>query len=203
MSQFDSQNADSFGLASWSFHAATTEHVTAIQMAAMLAGVAGPVVELDYGEVPRPMSPLVPVLVTHGGRRVKALEVFRSTPLDMDARLRKRFAGFAAEDIHRLCLALLDDHVRLLGAARKRAELVRRLELAEKLVVRITAKQPVRRRDLIRTFDNQKLERYRPVIDFLVQEGVLVEEPRNVLRLGACKLETLKARWLADPVLLS
>jgi hypothetical protein len=105
--------------------------------------------------------------------------------------------------IHRLCIALLDDHVRLLGAAQHRANLVRQLDLAEKLVGRISANQPVRQRDLVRTFDNQKVELYRPVLDLLVKEGVLVEQPRNVFRLGACKLESVRPRWLADPVLLS
>ena len=461
-------DADPNGLSSWSSHVGSSEHAAAIQMAAMLAGVAGPIVELDHGEVPRPMSPLVPVLVTKGGRRPRSLEALRSLPLDMDVRLRKRFAGFSAEDfhcaarrlrgaqsqfvedteasyhakveallkesgemggpdpyhsdwepdvyerrlstvlrpgfilenpaipklpslvagchdstallpgfplanllrggavafgeffelvdgrdvdlpprvtgssltksergeirciltaapaeiadamqafpgfanrvilvdasrpaapgawdegkvalfhhlynrmlqsaadkrrrghclefhpwspagrrlrldnqaaylnacdaagvscagledlpailrcafdlfqwraspadeevaglIHRICLALLDDHVRLLGAAEHRAKVTCQLDLAEKLVVRISSKQPVRQRDLVRTFDNQKVELYRPVLDLLVKERVLVEEPRNVFRLGACNLEAVRLRWLADPVLLS
>ena len=461
-------NPDPFGLISWSSHTSSTGHATAIQMGAMLCGVAGPIVELDHGEIPRPMSPLVPVLVTKGGRRPRSLEALRLVPLAMDAQLRKRFSGFSAEEfhyavgelrgargkfmeqteqnrqaqirellqesgamggpdpyefdlepdiydrrlrtvlrpgfvlenppvaklrelvaashdstallpgfplgnliaggarafeeffalvegcdldlptrvtgnsltksergeirciltagsvevadameafpgfanrvvlvdasrpsglvtwdegkvasfqhvfdrlvqfatdrrrrghiiefepwshegcrvrldnqaafleacdaaevpcagledlpavlrltfdlikrraappdvevaaiIHRLCLALLEDHVRLLSAVQQRAIIIRYLELAEKLVSRISAKQPVRQRDLVRTFDNQKVELYRPVLDLLVREGVLVEEPRNVFRLGTCKLESVRPRWLADPVLLS
>ena len=461
-------HSDLYGLASWSSHAGSAQHAVAIQVASMLVGVAGPIVELDYGEIPRPMSSLVPVLVTKGGRRPRSLEALRLVPLAVDEQLRKRFSGFSAEDfhnavgelrgargrfmeeteqnrqaqvlallqesgamggpdpydsdlepdiydrrlrtvlrpgfilenppcvklrelvggchdstallpgfplghllrdggraleeffglvegrdlelpvrvsgksltksergeirciltadsgeiaeameafpgfanrvilvdasrptgpgtwdeykvavfhhaydrivqvvadkrrrghclelplwspegrrvrldyqaafldacdgadvpcagledlpavlrwtfdmikrnaappdeevaaiIHRLCIALLDDHVRLLGAAQHRANLVRQLDLAEKLVGRISANQPVRQRDLVRTFDNQKVELYRPVLDLLVKEGVLVEQPRNVFRLGACKLESVRPRWLADPVLLS
>ena len=460
--------ADPYGLMSWSAHSGTTEHAAAIQMAAMLSGVAGPVVELDHGEISRPMVPFVPVLVTKGGRRPRSLEALRTIPLNMEERLRRRFGEWSPEDfhtaviklrgargrfmeetdanrlakvcamlkgsnemgghdpyhsdwepdvydrrlrtvlrpgfilenptisklpelvagchdstallpgfplahllrggcrafeeffglgegrdldlpvrvignsltksergeircilaadpgeiadaleafpsfanrvilvdgsrpavpgewvernvasfqhiftrqvqfvadqrrrghyidfrpwspegrsarlenqasflktcdaasvscagledlpavlrwtfdlierkgtppheevaaiIHRLCLALLDDHVRLLSAAERRENLTRQLELAEKLVGRISAKQPIRQRDLVRTFDNQMTELYRPVLDLLVQEGVLVEEPRNVFRLGACKLESVRPRWLADPALLS
>ena len=461
-------DADPYGLSSWSAHTGSTKHAAAIQMAAMLAGVAGPIVELDHGEIPRPMSPSVPVLVTKGGRRPRSLEALRLVPMAVDEQLRKRFSGFSAEEfhhgvgelrgarglfmeeteqnrqaqirallaesgamggpdpyesdlepdvydrrlrtvlrpgfvlenpscielrkvvaachdstallpgfplahllrgggrafeeffgmvegrdlelpvrltgnslttsergeirciltadsgeiadameafpgfasrvilvdasrptgpgtwdegkvavfhhtydrvvqlvadkrrrghclefplwspegrrvrldnqaafldacdaakvpctgledlpavlrwafdtikrkavspdeevaaiIHRLCLALLEGHVRLLGAAQHRAELVKRLELAEKLVGRISAKQPVRQRDLVRTFDVQKVSLYRPLIDLLVREGVLVEEPRNVFRLGSQPLESVRSRWLADPVLLS
>ena len=461
--------SDPFGLPSWSSHNGTWEHAAAIQMAAMLTGVAGPIVILDDGEIPRPMNPLVPVLVAKGGRRPRSLDILRSVPMEMDAQLRRRFASFSPEGmreaylmlsktrgryreepshadrliqmcemleqgeemgasdpysadwqpdaldrrlrtvlrpgfvientstsklqdlvagchdstarlpgfplayllrggerafeeffslvagrdlelpgrvignslaqsergeirciltadpseiagavetfpgfanrvvlvnagrppapsswdeqkvatfqhlfdrqaqmltskrrlghyvefqpwspegrrvrldnqdaflracdaaevsctgledlpavlrwafdlitptgtsaheevaaiIHRLCLALLDDHVRLLGAAQRRATRARQLELAEKLVRRISAKQPVRQRDLIRTFDNQKVERYRPVLDLLVEEGVLVEEPLNVFRLGTRQLESVRSRWLGDPVLLS
>jgi hypothetical protein len=105
--------------------------------------------------------------------------------------------------IHRLCLTLLGDHVRILGAAQQRARLICQMALAEKLVGRIRAKQPVRQRDLIRTFDDQKVERYRPVLDLLVEEGVLVEGPRSVFRLGTRQLESVRSRWLDDPALPS
>ncbi|WP_193211187.1 hypothetical protein [Luteolibacter marinus] len=459
---------DPYGLESWSSHTGSSGHATALQMAAMLAGVAGPVVELDHDDVSRPMSPLLPVLVTNGGGRPRALEVLRSTPLEMDSRLRQRFAAWTAEEIHeaadklrgsrsqfieateanrfaqvcgilkesdgmggpdpyhsdwepdaydrrlrtvlrprfilecppiskmeelvaschdsmallpglplelllrggdrafelffglvagrdldlpvrvtgkslatsergqvrciltathaeiadaieafpifanrvvlvrgdrpavvgprdersmaifehvfsrqiqlaadkrrrghsfefrpwspegrhayrevqlrfldacdaakvpctgledlpaimrwtfsliarsdtppheevaeiihQLCNGLLRDHVHLLSAAQQRSARARQLALAEKLVGRVSAKQPVRQRDLIRTFDNQKVERYRPVLDLLVELGVLVEEPRNVFRLGAQQLDSVRSRWLSDSMLLS
>ena len=96
----DSACSDPYGLASWSSHTDTTEHSVAIQIAAMLAGVAGPIVELDHGEVPRPMSPLVPTLVTKGGRRPRSLDALRTVPLAIDAQLKKRFSAFRPEELH-------------------------------------------------------------------------------------------------------
>lgn len=464
----DSACSDPYGLASWSSHTDTTEHSVAIQIAAMLAGVAGPIVELDHGEVPRPMSPLVPTLVTKGGRRPRSLDALRTVPLAIDAQLKKRFSAFRPEElhfavqsmrgargsfleeteknrlaqlcamlkdsegmgapdpydsdlepdvydrrlrtvlrsgfvldntniakmpeqvaschdsmallpgfplgqlltgganafeefftlvagrdlelpaavsansltkserggicciltatpteiieamaafpgfanrvilvdgsrpgssgppdeamvahfhhtydrmvsfvadkrrrghaiefnpwtpegrrarlnnqaafldacdnasvpcagledlpsvlrwtfdliqrrsgpsqvevadvIHRLCLSLLADHVRILTASQQRAELIRLLDLAEKLVSRVMARQPVRRRDLIRTFNIQKVDRYRPVLDLLVEVEVLVEEPGHIFRIGPTPFETARSRWLSDPLFLS
>ena len=65
------------------------------------------------------------------------------------------------------------------------------------------ARQPVRRRDLIRTFNIQKVDRYRPVLDLLVEVEVLVEEPGHIFRIGPTPFETARSRWLSDPLFLS
>ena len=90
------------------------------------------------------------------------------------------------------CSALLRRHeeLRLLFARQE----IRRQEfdLAVKLVAKVEQKQPVKLRELVRSFDNQRSDRYRPVLARLVEAKVLLEGPADVFRSGPRCLEEVR-----------
>jgi hypothetical protein len=111
--------------------------------------------------------------------------------------------GLADEDftvvIRRCSTALLEGHQNILRGLRDESTRRKELELAEQVVSKIRAKQPIGVRALIRSFDIQQVGRYRPVLALLLEEGVIVENPEKLLRLGSCKFDVLKEK-LSKPL---
>ncbi len=95
--------------------------------------------------------------------------------------------------VRRYSFALLEGHQRTLRAIRDENHRKGELELAEQVVAKIRAKQPLSVRTLVRSFDIQQVSRYRPVLALLLEEGVIVEDGR-LLRLGGCRFDVLKEK---------
>lgn len=102
--------------------------------------------------------------------------------------------------IRRCSIALLEGHQTILRALRDESARRKELELAEQVVDKIRAKQPVGVRSLIRSFDIQLVGRYRPVLALLLKEGVIVEDPEKLLRLGRCKFDDVLKEKLSQPL---
>ena len=73
-------------------------------------------------------------------------------------------------------------------------------ELAAQLVAKIQGKHPVKFRDLVRSFDIQRSDRYRPLLTQLVEANVLTEEPANVYGPGERCLEDIRPNFQSIPL---
>lgn len=99
-----------------------------------------------------------------------------------------------ASIVRRYSFDLLEGHQRILRTLRDQDRRKAELALAEQVVAKIRAKQPLSVRSLVRSFDIQQVGRYRPVLALLLEEGVIVEDPDRLLRLGGCRFDVLKEK---------
>ncbi|MEO8613871.1 MAG: hypothetical protein ABI600_01920 [Luteolibacter sp.] len=77
-----------------------------------------------------------------------------------------------------------------------------RQQLARKVVERVARIQPCKVRDLVRGFDHQSMDTYRPVIELLLLEGILQQDPKKLLSVGTVPLARLETRKLIADRLL-
>lgn len=101
---------------------------------------------------------------------------------------------YFASILRRYSFALLEGHQRILRTLRDQDRRKAELALAEQVVDKIRAKQPLSVRSLVRSFDIQQVGRYRPVLALLLEEGVIMEDPERLLRLGGCRFDVLKEK---------
>ncbi len=80
---------------------------------------------------------------------------------------------------------LLERQREWLGMLERGSRLLQWEALARQLCDKISRKQPIKRRDLIRSFDIQRTERYLPVLSVLIDAGVLAEHPDKVYCIGS------------------
>ncbi|MEO5715729.1 MAG: hypothetical protein ABIT37_19775 [Luteolibacter sp.] len=71
-----------------------------------------------------------------------------------------------------------------------------RQQRARKIVERVALIQPCKARDVVRGFACQSMETYRPVIDLLIREGILQQDPKKMLSVGPVPLARLETRKL-------
>ena len=82
-------------------------------------------------------------------------------------------------------------------AACRHAEVVDDIvELAKKLLKVVGKKQPVTLRCLVRSFDQQRVAIYQPVIDLLLGHRVLTGDPRSGLSIGSRGLDEIELKQL-------
>lgn len=82
-------------------------------------------------------------------------------------------------------------------AACRHAEVVDDIvELAKKLLKVVGKKQPVTLRCLVRSFDQQRVAIYQPVIDLLLVHRVLTGDPRSGLSIGSRGLDEIELKQL-------
>lgn len=92
------------------------------------------------------------------------------------------------DEVFRLSRVLLGDHLRQTRQAAKSEARDDGLRLAEKLVDKLSAAGPLGMRELVRKFDNQRMEPYRRIVKALIVAGVVVETQDGKLGLGAVDL---------------
>lgn len=85
---------------------------------------------------------------------------------------------------------------RAVTAKRRAGEVEDILELAKKLLKVVGKKQPVTFRDLVRSFDRQRVSIYRPVIDVLLVHRVLTGDPASGFSIGSCTLDEIELKHL-------
>jgi hypothetical protein len=100
--------------------------------------------------------------------------------------------------VRRISHALLQTHRRIWLEVAQEAAFRATLDLAEQVVMKIRVKQPVRWRELLRSFDIQRVDRYRPVINVLIQTGVIAEGPNSVYRLGNRRLDEVQEKLRSE-----
>jgi hypothetical protein len=64
----------------------------------------------------------------------------------------------------------------------------------------VQLKQPVTKRELIRSFDDQKTSKYDPIICFLLAEQALEGAPRSGFRIGPRAFSDIDPKKLALPL---
>jgi len=113
---------------------------------------------------------------------------------------REDFDVYIIETVFPAARRLAEAHSLEIAAYRYSETVTELHDLAKKLLRMVQRKQPVTQRDLIRSFDQQKLSSYQPVICFLLAEHVLVGEPRSGFRLGPRALSDIDLKKLAVPL---
>ncbi len=103
----------------------------------------------------------------------------------------------ASFEVSRRLVARHHQCLETMATASKRATM---LALASQLVRKVRDKQPIGERDLARCFNDQRMTRYRPVIEVLVHAQVLELTPASLLQLGPQQFEEVRA-GLALPAL--
>ena len=88
------------------------------------------------------------------------------------------------ETAFRIARNLLDGHCRQMAALRAARLLAEQLLLAEKIAEDIAARRPMKLRDIVRLFRLQKKERFEPVLQALIETGVLVRDEGGVYHPG-------------------
>jgi len=100
--------------------------------------------------------------------------------------------------VRRVSRALLATHRRLWLELTQEAAFRAIFDLAEQIVLKIRVKQPVPWRQLVRSFDIQRSERYRPLINVLVHADVIAEGPGSVFRLGNRRLDEVQEQLRSE-----
>lgn len=91
---------------------------------------------------------------------------------------------------------LVETHVRELTRKDEANKVEARCDLAEQIVLRLTSK-PVRLRALVRSFDDQRKARFMPVINALMELGVLVRDDESLYHVGSVELTEVIGELLA------
>jgi hypothetical protein len=90
------------------------------------------------------------------------------------------------------------DAVGLFHARDNAALAEQQLAMAHKLVDLLTRKGPSKRRELVRCLNNQSLHVHGPVINVLIQLGIVIERQDRVLEVGKVPVNTLAASNLIN-----
>lgn len=101
------------------------------------------------------------------------------------AGLKSAETEFASAELARMCISRVADlHLRKPPTEELAVAGNSRLSMASRIVDKISLKQPVSERDLIRSFDCQKTSIYRPVLSKLVDAEVIVPTPERKYIIG-------------------
>lgn len=103
-----------------------------------------------------------------------------------------KLALSAARDIR-------DRSIRMFLAHDQAGESRQRLEAGLKMVQRLIEKGPLKRRELVRGFADQRLELHQPVIDVLLNAGIIAEDADRLLRIGHVPVSNLTANQFITP----
>lgn len=76
-------------------------------------------------------------------------------------------------------------HQRLWLKANKRSEIESTVELAGRILEKIRKKNPLKLRDLLRGFDQQRKELYLPTLNLMLEAGLITESPAEVYHPGS------------------
>lgn len=76
-------------------------------------------------------------------------------------------------------------HQRLWLKARNHSEVESELSLAKRLLDRIRRKQPIKLREIVRSFDTQRKELYLPTLNLMLETGLITGSPEMGYRVGA------------------
>jgi hypothetical protein len=103
---------------------------------------------------------------------------------------------FILETVFPAARRIAEAQSRAVAAHRQADEVDDILELAKKLLKVVGKKQPVTFRDLVRSFDRQRVSIYRPVIDVLLVHRVLTGDPASGFSIGSRALDEIELKHL-------
>ena len=119
-------------------------------------------------------------LVTSALIEEKRLRATRRGPVTFD----EDDEAFLVAETFRHAEILRDRHVAIGRAAAGESEEARLIDLATRIHERVRSRGTISFRDLLRSFSNQKADTYRPVIERMLAEGLVVEDGERIYRPG-------------------